>query len=55
LREPVFAMRPGEGLRCCLGRFVTGVTVVTFAYEGDPYGITVNSFTSVSLEPRSSW
>ncbi len=40
-------------LRDCLGRFATGVTVVTCREpDGEPAGITVNSFTSVSLEPR---
>ncbi|MGH2915162.1 MAG: flavin reductase family protein [Solirubrobacteraceae bacterium] len=41
-------------LRACLGRFATGVAVVTFdRSDGDavPHGITVNSFTSVSLRP----
>jgi 3-hydroxy-9,10-secoandrosta-1,3,5(10)-triene-9,17-dione monooxygenase reductase component len=39
--------------RRCLGKFATGVTVVTCAGEdGRPYGITANSFSSVSLEPR---
>ncbi|GAX91268.1 flavin reductase family protein [Effusibacillus lacus] len=38
-------------LRYCFGRFATGVTVVTYAAEGERYGITVNSFTSVSLDP----
>jgi len=39
--------------RQCLGKFATGVTVVTCADEdGKPYGITANSFSSVSLEPR---
>ena len=39
-------------LRDALGCFATGVTVVTCLNEqGDPAGITVNSFTSVSLEP----
>ena len=39
-------------LRKALGRFATGVTVVTTrAADGSPDGITVNSFTSVSLEP----
>ncbi|MEK5389947.1 flavin reductase family protein [Margalitia sp. FSL K6-0131] len=39
-------------LRNCFGRFATGVTVVTWNGEdGQRYGITVNSFTSVSLEP----
>lgn len=39
-------------LRDALGRFVTGVTVVTTrAAGGDPVGLTANSFTSVSLDP----
>ncbi len=39
-------------LRQCLGRFATGVTVVTCSdAAGNPYGITANSFSSVSLEP----
>ncbi|WP_114964430.1 flavin reductase family protein [Alkalilacustris brevis] len=37
--------------RQALGRFVTGVTVVTTAAPAGPVGITVNSFTSVSLDP----
>lgn len=37
--------------RRALGRFVTGVTVVTAATSEGPMGITVNSFASVSLEP----
>ena len=39
-------------LRDALGCFATGVTVVTaLDDEGRPAGLTVNSFTSVSLEP----
>jgi len=38
-------------LRCCLGRFGTGVCVVTVAGEDGPHGLTVNSFTAVSMEP----
>lgn len=38
-------------LRNALGLFGTGVTIVTTAVEGKPVGITVNSFTSVSLDP----
>lgn len=35
-----------------MGRFPTGVTVVTArGPEGEPLGLTVNSFTSVSLDP----
>lgn len=37
--------------REALGRFVTGVTVVTAQTQAGPMGITVNSFASVSLEP----
>ena len=37
--------------RNALGRFTTGVTVVTAQADGGPMGITVNSFASVSLDP----
>jgi len=33
------------------GQFATGVTVVTTQYQGKPAGITVNAFSSVSLDP----
>lgn len=38
-------------LRDALGCFATGVTVVTCLTDGVPTGLTVNSFTSVSLDP----
>ena len=39
-------------LRDALGCFATGVTVVTcLKPDGEPAGLTVNSFTSVSLDP----
>ncbi|MEG0383913.1 MAG: flavin reductase family protein [Solibacillus sp.] len=38
-------------LRQTFGKFATGVTVVTWFDGDDMKGITVNSFTSVSLEP----
>ncbi|MFL6764710.1 MAG: flavin reductase family protein [Sphingomicrobium sp.] len=39
-------------LRDALGCFATGVTVVTcLGADGSPAGLTVNSFTSVSLDP----
>ena len=39
-------------LRDALGSFATGVTVVTcVGADGSPAGLTVNSFTSVSLDP----
>ena len=35
-----------------MGNFATGITVVTTVDKaGKPYGLTVNSFTSVALEP----
>ena len=37
--------------RHALGRFATGVTVVTAMGSGGPVGITANSFASVSLDP----
>lgn len=38
-------------LRNTLGNFATGVTVLTYESAGTNYGMTVNSFTSVSMEP----
>lgn len=45
-------MRDIHEYRRALGSFPTGVTVVT-AFDADrkPWGVTANSFTSVSLEP----
>lgn len=40
-----------SAFRGCVGEFATGVTVVTAEHEGLPAGMTLNSFTSVSLEP----
>jgi flavin reductase len=49
---------PAHFLRGCLGRFATGVAMVSFTEPGGGSGgagkyrgVTVNSFTSVSLEP----
>lgn len=41
----------GRAYRVALGRFATGVTVVTTMTEQGPVGFTANSFNSVSLEP----
>ena len=42
-----------RNFRNALGNFSTGVTVVSGLIEGrPPFGATVNSFSSVSLEPR---
>jgi flavin reductase (DIM6/NTAB) family NADH-FMN oxidoreductase RutF len=37
--------------RQVLGHFATGVTVITAAPDGDPVGLAVGSFCSVSLDP----
>jgi flavin reductase len=50
--RPSSVLRPHEQhFRGSLGRFATGVAVVTFDTDQGRHGITVNSFTSVSLEP----
>jgi flavin reductase (DIM6/NTAB) family NADH-FMN oxidoreductase RutF len=53
-RLPTSEQPPQEtqDLRKILGRFSTGVTVVT-ASHGKPCGMTANAFTSVSLDPPS--
>ena len=52
---PLRAQAPGfsqREFRDALGRFATGVTVVTAcAPDGTPVGLTANSFNSVSLDP----
>jgi len=37
--------------RRVVGRFATGVTVITTSLDGEQHAMTCNSFTSVSLEP----
>lgn len=45
-------MSDSKDFRRCLGKFATGVTVVTCSDSaGHPCGITANSFSSVSLDP----
>lgn len=49
--EPTLAPVPdGKTLRRVLGRFATGITVVTVGGP-QPHGMTANAFTSVSLDP----
>lgn len=40
-----------EKLRHAMRAWTTGVVIVTSLHEGRQYGMTVNSFTSISLEP----
>ncbi|MGI5519970.1 flavin reductase family protein [Micromonospora sp. CA-259024] len=50
--EPPPAPINGRMLREVCGRFLTGVAVITCrGDDSEPIGLTVNSFTSVSLEP----
>ena len=37
--------------RKTLGTFTTGVTIITTHHDGEDFGFTANSFTSVSLDP----
>ena len=37
--------------RNAMGRFATGVTIVTTEVEGETFGMTANAFLSVSLDP----
>ena len=52
-QPPTTALRePDRALRAALSQFATGVTIVTaLAPEGEPLGLTVSSFNSVSLAP----
>lgn len=44
--------RDSRAFRDALGLFATGITIVTTrARNGEPVGLTVNSFNSVSLDP----
>lgn len=50
--EPIYAVPGPEEFRQACARYATGVTVTTVeGIQGTPEGLTVNSFTSVSLEP----
>lgn len=56
--DPATELASGHSLidprdfRNALGTYATGVTVITAAgIDGKPYGLTCNSFTSVSLNP----
>ena len=40
-----------RAFRDALGRFATGITVITIATRDGPMGFTANSFASVSLDP----
>jgi flavin reductase (DIM6/NTAB) family NADH-FMN oxidoreductase RutF len=46
------AARPdAEEFRRALGRFASGITIVTTLQDGEAHGMTANAFLSVSLDP----
>lgn len=48
---PEFSTPDGLGMRNAMGHFLTGVAVVTTEHEGETSGMTINSLTSISLDP----
>jgi flavin reductase (DIM6/NTAB) family NADH-FMN oxidoreductase RutF len=50
LEKLIMTLDP-EKLRHAMRAWTTGVAIVTSIYEDQQYGMTVNSFTSISLEP----
>ena len=54
---PAPSAAPKPELRRAFGRFATGIAIITtLDDQGRPYGLTINSFVSVSMEPPMiSW
>jgi len=48
--ESIFRSDASE-FRTVLGRFATGITIITAIDNDEPVGVAANSFTSVSLDP----
>lgn len=51
MSDPISGNVNSDDFRLVLGHYPTGVCIVTAMYEGQPIGMTVGSFTSVSLNP----
>jgi 3-hydroxy-9,10-secoandrosta-1,3,5(10)-triene-9,17-dione monooxygenase reductase component len=51
VHDDVEAVSAARRFRDVLGRFASGVTVVTATSDSEPVGLTCQSFSSVSLEP----
>ena len=47
----VLAMPSADDFREAMGRFASGVTVVTAAGPDGPAGLTANAFSSLSMDP----
>ncbi|TCZ77760.1 flavin reductase [Paenibacillus albiflavus] len=41
-----------QAFRIAMGKFATGVTVITTSIDGEAHGMTANAFMSVSLNPK---
>jgi len=41
-----------QTFRIAMGKFATGVTVITTSIDGEAHGMTANAFMSVSLNPK---
>ena len=52
IATPLAAQQDPADFRKALSCFATGVTVVTVRWQDSDWGMTCNSFASVSLEPR---
>jgi flavin reductase (DIM6/NTAB) family NADH-FMN oxidoreductase RutF len=49
---PTVFTKPDQlAMRRTMGRFLTGVAVVTTEADGEAHGMTINSLTSISLDP----
>jgi len=51
MKNPQMMTLDPEALRSAMRAWSAGVTVVTAAFENERHGMTVNSFTSISLNP----
>lgn len=51
MEKPTLSTLNAEDLRVAMRAWSAGVTVVTATHAGQTHGMTVNSFTSISLEP----
>jgi flavin reductase (DIM6/NTAB) family NADH-FMN oxidoreductase RutF len=53
MEKPTSITLEAENLRAAMRAWSAGVTVVTAAQAGQRHGMTVNSFTSISLDPAT--
>jgi flavin reductase (DIM6/NTAB) family NADH-FMN oxidoreductase RutF len=51
MENPIIMTLDPEQLRVAMRAWTTGVTIVTASHNGEQHGMTVSSFTSISLDP----